>query len=255
MNNMPFVFLLGGQDLEMLTIKKLLLDSGFPEHQIADNDLSWGAKLSNYQKLLNDEQIFVGVELTQDIATPPHYIEIDHHNENSNKGSSLEQVAELLGVKLTREQQLIAANDKGFIPAMEAMGATPEEVADIRRRDRKAQGVTDEDERLGEQSINENRTVESSTTVVKSLTSKFSTITDRLYPCNRLLIYTSNELNFYGKGARFLASVYANLRKEGKAYFGGEGEGYFGINPLGMAFLGGNAETIKDQIIKLLENE
>jgi hypothetical protein len=199
MDNLRLVFLLGGHDLEMLTIKKLLLDSGFSDvANVEDRNLQWGAKLSDYQNLFNDEHTFVGIELTQDIAPPPQYINIDHHNEHSHKSSSLEQVLELLkshlgiDVEFTRDLQLVAANDQGYIPAMIEMGATPEEIADIRRRDREAQGVTEEDERLAEQSIRENKTVENGITVVKSLTSKFSTITDRLYPCEQLLIYTDD---------------------------------------------------------------
>lgn len=144
MDHHPYVFLLGGRDLEMITIKRMLIDSGFEEPEsIADLNLQWGAKLSAYQNRFNDELTFVGIELSQDIVPPPHYINIDHHNENANKPSSIEQIAKLLGIELTREQQLIAANDKGFIPAMEALGATREEIVDIRRRDREAQGVTE----------------------------------------------------------------------------------------------------------------
>lgn len=144
MDHHPYVFLLGGRDLEMITIKRMLIDSGFEEPEsIADLNLQWGAKLSAYQNRFNDELTFVGIELSQNIVPPPHYINIDHHNENANKPSSIEQIADLLGIELTREQQLIAANDKGFIPEMKAFGATREEIADIRRRDREAQGVTE----------------------------------------------------------------------------------------------------------------
>jgi hypothetical protein len=230
MDKTSFVFLLGGHDLEMLTIKQMLIENEFPdEKSIADNNLQWGAKLSEYQNLFNDVQTFVGIELIPDIDPPPHYIGIDHHNENSQKSSSLEQIAELLGIELTREQQLIAANDKGFIPAMEAFGATPEEIADIRSRDREAQGVTEEDERLGEKSIKENLTIENGITVVKSLTSKFSTITDRLYPCDQVLIYTNNELTYYGKGVSQLIIAFDKLFKQQKAYSGGGDKGFFGI--------------------------
>ena len=219
MDNTPYVFLIGGHDLEMLTIKKLLMDNGFSEEKtIADLNLQWGAKLSDYQNLFNDSQTFVGIELTQDVAPPPHYINIDHHNQNSNKSSSLEQVAELLGFELNHEQLLIAANDSGYIPAMLEMGATPKEVADIRRRDREAQGVTGEDEQLAEQSIRENITVENGITVVKSLTSKFSTITDRLYPCEQLLIYTDDELTYYGEYVNRLILTFAELIEKGIAY-------------------------------------
>ena len=43
------VFLLGGYDLEMLEIKKIL-DSKNVEYK--DKNLSWGAKLSDYQDIL-----------------------------------------------------------------------------------------------------------------------------------------------------------------------------------------------------------
>jgi hypothetical protein len=96
MNRPDYLFLIGGADLEMLAIKRLLTANGFAEGEnMADHHLPWGAKLSNYQNLFNDTQTFVGIELLQDIAPPPHYINIDHHNENSHRSSSLEQVVEL----------------------------------------------------------------------------------------------------------------------------------------------------------------
>ena len=71
------------------------------------------------------------------------YHRIDHHNEYCHLPSSLEQVASVLGVELNRKQRLIAANDVGYIPAMKALMATDEEIAEIRREDRRAQGVTE----------------------------------------------------------------------------------------------------------------
>jgi len=250
MDHHPYVFLLGGRDLEMITIKRMLIDSGFEEPEsIADLNLQWGAKLSTYQNRFNDELTFVGIELSQDIVPPPHYINIDHHNENANKPSSIEQIAKLLGIELTREQQLIAANDKGFIPAMEALGATREEIADIRRRDREAQGVTEEDERLGEKSIRKFRKQKGEITLVKSLTSKFSTITDRLYPCDQLIVYTDNELNYFGRETNRLNEAFAQLINENKAYSGGTSNGFFGLTKEGIDSLGG----IKPARKKVLE--
>jgi len=78
MNHPGYLFLIGGPDLEMFTIKRLLTEQGL---QISDLNLTWGAKLSNYQHLFNDSQTFVGIELTQDIAPNPHLINIDHYNE------------------------------------------------------------------------------------------------------------------------------------------------------------------------------
>lgn len=236
MNQPNYLFLIGGTDLEMSTIKQILTANGFAEGEnIADRHLAWGAKLSEYQNLFNGTQTIVGIELLQDITPTSHYINIDHHNENSHKSSSLEQVIELLKndlklkIEFTRDLQLIAANDKGYIPAMLQMGATTEEIAEIRRRDREAQGVTEEDEKLAEQSIRENLTNEGGITVVKSLTSKFSTITDRLFPCDKLLIYTDNELTYYGEGISQLTTAFDELIKQQKAYSGGGQNGFFGI--------------------------
>jgi hypothetical protein len=243
----PFIFLLGGHDLEMAEIRRIADAHGITFH---DHNLGWdNAKLSAYSNVLNDEDRFIGIELTTDIDPPKNYLLIDHHNENADKPSSLEQVAKLLDIELTREQQLIAANDKGFIPSMVAIGATPEEITKIRRLDREAQGVTEEDEHLGEKSIKKNRKEKGEITVVKSLTSKFSTITDRLYPCTRLLIYTEKELNYFGIGTNQLKVEFAKLIKEGKAYSGGTGEGFFGLTKEGIESLGG----IKPARKKVLE--
>ena len=64
MNQPDFLFLIGGADLEMSTIKQLLTANGFAEGQnLEDHHLAWGAKLSDYQNLFNNTQTFVGIEL------------------------------------------------------------------------------------------------------------------------------------------------------------------------------------------------
>ena len=256
MNRPDYLFLIGGADLEMLTIKRLLTTNGFAEGKnMADHHLAWGAKLSDYQNLFNDAQTFVGIELTLDIAPPPHYIHIDHHNEDSNKSSSLEQVIELLQsdfgitIEYTRDLRLIAANDKGYIPAMLEMGATPEEIADIRQRDKDEQGVTAEDERLAEQSISQHKTIVKGITIVKSLTTRFATITDRLFPYSKLLIYTDHELTCYGEGVLRLSEVFAELSKNWEVYSRGDYKGYWGIS-------GGNIDQkLINQIINIFAME
>ena len=71
-------FLLGGHDLEMTEIKNLLQQSNQLFH---DRKLSWGAKLSDYADVFNDQTHFVGIELLEDIAPPKHYTRIDHHGD------------------------------------------------------------------------------------------------------------------------------------------------------------------------------
>ncbi|MEX0967663.1 MAG: hypothetical protein WD077_10520 [Bacteroidia bacterium] len=125
-----YVFLLGGHDLEMAEIRKLLEQHSLPYH---DGGLSWNnATLSAYKDIWDDQRFFVGIELREDISPPPKYISIDHHNERSDEPASIAQVAKLLGITIDRWQQLVAANDRGFIPAMERMGATTLRAGDIK---------------------------------------------------------------------------------------------------------------------------
>ena len=89
--------------------------------------------MSDYKEYLNEKKIIIGIELTKNIESPAEYITIDHHNENSDKPSSIEQIAELLNIELNFEQQLIAANDRGYIPEMIKMGASQEKISEIRK--------------------------------------------------------------------------------------------------------------------------
>lgn len=227
------LFLLGGRDLEMKTIKKIV--KAQPGCAVFDRNLRWdNALLSVYKDVLDSFSgvDYYAVELREDIALDDkwkdRYHLIDHHNEYAHLPSSLEQVAAILGVDLDREQKLIAANDSGYIPAMKALMATDEEISDIRRQDRAAQGVSDEDENLAEQSITENMAKTEGLIVVKSLTSKFSPICDRLFPYKRLLIYTDNEWVLYGEGKTELVQQLVGEIEQKKVFHGGGQNGYVG---------------------------
>ncbi len=224
--NKDVVFLLGGHDLEMLEIKKILEEQNI---RYFDKDLEWGARLSAYMDLLNEENHFVGVELLKDIPSPKHYIEVDHHNENSHKPSCIEQIASLLYIKLNRWQQLVAANDKGYIPEMKSWGASKDEILNIRKADRKAQGVTAKDEQLANESIRNHTQVISDVKVIFSLTNKFSPISDLVYPTEKLIIYNKHALVYYGINAQRLSSSFDHFVERGWVYQGGGPNGYFGF--------------------------
>ena len=260
------LFLLGGYDLEMVTIKEVLIKNGYKEVSIknhleyskvyADKKLEWGATLNDYKEFLDYDGKIVAIELETrgtDI-TGLNLIEIDHHNKNSLKKSSLEQVAELLGVELTRYQQLVAANDRGYIPEMINIGASAKEIEDIRKADRQAQGVTEEDESLAEKSINENISYFNDIIVVKALTGRFSTITDRLFPFNRLIVHIETELVYYGSGISKLIEEFSELIDNQSAFFGGGENGFFGIKESGIAANGGMIKSIQI-IANILKNE
>lgn len=225
------VFLLGGHDLEMLTIKRLLSSYGF---KFLDRNLQWGACASAYADVFEEPDPMLtiyGIELRYDLEREDsRYKSIDHHNGLPPVPGSLEQVASLIGHSLTWDEQLIAANDYGYIPAMQKLGATKGQIGDIRLRDRGAQGVTPEDEKLAELSIaNHLEKIGGDTLVVKSLTSRFSAICDRLYPYRRLLVYTDEEWVFYGDGKEALVAEMAGSAGAGNVYYGGGESGFIGV--------------------------
>lgn len=226
------IFLLGGMDLEMCVIRDML-----KEHNIAyhDRNLKWNnAAISRYSDILDkyknqDNIIIYGIELTEDMSVPDNYVCIDHHNDFSHKPSSLEQTATILGIEMSYFYKLVSANDKDYIPGMQKIGATEQDIIRIRTMDRKCQGVTEEDEKAAEKSINENTIQKNNITIVHSYTSCFSAICDRLYPCNNLLIYTDKEASYYGSKVSKLIEKYARAVKENKMYYGGD-NGYFGVS-------------------------
>jgi len=244
-----YLFLLGGQDLEMITIRSLLVQNNA---LFIDKNLEWNsARISMFKDVLfdpsNADKIIYGIELTDNhlFPLPTNYKSIDHHNERGNEKTSLEQVADILGTALTHDQQLVAANDRGYIPAMVEMGATPEEIKDIRHRDQQAIGVTANDILLAKESIARNLQVVGEVLVVRALTSRFTVISDFLYPYKNLLIYKDSELTVFGH-----LSLKLQKRTEFhelKPYYRGDSSnGFWGFSNCTVT------EEIVTQIIKTL---
>ena len=255
---------MGGKDLEMQQIANMLKEHGI---KFCDKQLSWDrAKVSAYQEELEAYKDMpcevYGVELQEDwyvgndgnIQMPANYTAIDHHNENSSRKSSLEQVADLLGVELSRFQRLVAANDSAYLDGLRALKATSEDIRRIRSLDRQAQGVTEEEEQDAIQAVNEAQKINRNLWLVKSRHSRFSPICDRInnvaavdtpmedVPHN-YLIYTDNEWTFYGCARDYVKdflfySLYkhtedkekntSNEEKKQGIYSGGTSHGYLG---------------------------
>ncbi len=221
------IFLLGGDDLEMLSIKKILLEEGFEEGKnFFDKGLKWGAKLSSYENELKQfsEYTIYGIELEEDITSPSNYQRIDHHNDFSDKEASIVQVLELLGKKPIREQELIAHNDVGHIEAMKCFGATKEEILDIRQRDRATQGVTPQEEAQALEEI-ENIKEENALYVLETSLDKFSPIVDN-FEKRPFLLYSQKSLTYYGE-IGFLKEKYKEQIEKNQAY---HGRGFFGFD-------------------------
>lgn len=230
MAHMKKVFLLGGYDLEMKTIKGILESENII---VEDKELAWdNAYLSAYSDVFDrypqDEYEIYGVELMQDIESVPHnYIVIDHHNSYQTRPSSLTQVCKLLGRQMSREERLIAANDERYIPGMLALGATKEEFDDIRSKDRSCQGVSAEDEDLAREAL-ANKSCHSGLICVESKTKKFSPIVDALFPASHVLVYTDSEFTYYGDKRDVYYDVIHNKYPDVQLYQGGGCKGYFG---------------------------
>ena len=198
------VFFLGGYDLEMVTIRQLLLELA-PE-RFYDKQLSWGAKASAYvqevAQTLSRGLTPVFVELVHDLGLKPtQFLVVDHHGERAgeHKPTSLHQVFDLFGLppeRWTRWYDLVVANDRGYIPALVEMGATPEEIVTVRAADRAAQGINPAEEAAGERAVVHAETyVNGMVTVVRLSHSRTATVTDRLEPAlggrgyKNLLVY------------------------------------------------------------------
>src|ERR1022692_4956202 len=148
-----YVFFLGGKDAEMERIASVLQAQNIPYH---NSSLGWVAKASSYkdeiQSAIKQGQTPVWVELQPDIPYEGS-VAIDHHGPRAHEPASLLQVLKLIGVTPSRMDLLIAANDAGYIPAMQKMEATQGEIDTVRRMDRAAQGVTAEHEAEAEKAL------------------------------------------------------------------------------------------------------
>jgi hypothetical protein len=164
-NSVPpdrLAFFLGGRDLEMLTIAQLLRDCGVSAERVHDDRPDWGAPASRYRERIGSAieagLVPVLVELPDDLALGGRAIHVDHHGPEAGATSptSLEQVFDLLRLprsQWTRRHSLVAANDRGWIPELRAMGASAEEIRGIREAERRAQGISDAEERSAAEAL------------------------------------------------------------------------------------------------------
>jgi hypothetical protein len=206
------IFVVPNNDAEAVEIISMLNTKG---ETVLITGQAWGASWANLEADIKDaieatNCTVYGVELAGE-ALSTRCVNIDHHcyegDDRTNEKSSIEQVADLLGTNLTVEQQFISANDKGYIPQMRALGEelgldkeTVEAlVADTRKADRNAQGITAEQEAAAEEAI-ASKEVVGDLTVVELAHSKCATVTDRLFGqyTELLIVCGDGEVDYYG---------------------------------------------------------
>lgn len=234
--NTIVIVVAGGKDLEMVTIVAKCRENGI---EVIDNGLSWGESsaknadavaqaMADGKKVLFIEPIF-----NAEYPRPAGSVVIDHHGELFSLPAAILQFCAYFGIEPTRDDLLIAANDSGYIPGMMAIGATPEEISEIRRQDRAAQGITPEQEAEAVRAISDAE-IENGVTIVKMAHSKTATVADRLFsadkPQNLLVLSGDGEVNYFGNGA-----LCAKLKDTFEGWNGGSGLG----DPNGTGYWGG----------------
>lgn len=228
------VYFLGGRDLEMETIAGLLREQGFsevaempagvPVAQLFPEDarlffnfhLAWGARASAYETAIHaclaQQKRPVLVELSDDLQLGERELLIDHHGAlaGADQPTALHQVFQRLGLpasQWTRHFELVAANDRGYIPAMQAAGATQEEIRRIRAADRQSQGITTAEEMVAQDALAHLKLkADGRLTVAHLPHNRTAALCDRLEVAlggpgyENLLVFCPAEINFFGAG-------------------------------------------------------
>ncbi len=279
------VYILGGEDLEMSRIRKRLSDVGA---EVVDKGMRWEQAANEGVDVVTQEiddirakgKTPVTIELAGAGKLRPEIVEIDHHNERSDRPASITQVMERMGLAPVLMDKLIGANDASYIPGMrevtndilaklerrlsEVPSISESEreqrlegskrwldsmIDKVRRKDREAQGVTEEMELEAEEAIrNAEFDEETGLITVRINGDRGSPVVDRLFsqwPNGRqnLVVVATNdrdmkEVWFYGQGDQcvqisdhFLAkkaAKEADGTKQGNEYHsfsGGAGRG------------------------------
>lgn len=210
-------YFLGGRDLEMVEIKNLLFEAGLSD-RVVDADLPWGARASAYEaairSALSAGETPVLIELMDDLVANidrSRLIVVDHHGRHAGHGrpTSLEQIHDLVGrpagLAWTRRRALIAANDRGHAAGMREIGASIQEIRDIRDEDRRAQGVTGSIEEESRRAIATSRLI-GPLLVVETTAPTASAVHDFLLPeyggsaVDDVLVATATAWSFSGDG-------------------------------------------------------
>jgi len=241
-NSPKYWFFLGGRDLEMRAIERLLKRNGqsytwLPEVNWSNS--GWALYQAGIIHAKSLDFTPVGVELnnTHD-PVPKGSIDIDHHNERSQEKSSLEQVAAILGVSLSKFEMAVAANDIGHVRAMRSLGLVQSDIDRIRRLDRRTQGVTPLQDKQAEELVEQHHIHSRSELyswehgdidVVFAGQVPYSAIADLMIKSNKLLLWSEGKFCYYGPGVGSLAREFNAEIEQGVFYHGGGSSGYFGL--------------------------
>ena len=236
----------GGQRDKIVTedeLKRIQNSREWVSDKNQPHDIHWysgpAVKISERFAEEPDFSIIYGVELQGKTLCN----NIDHHvyegDDRSNPLSSIEQVAQFIGHKLTINEQFIAANDKGYIPAMQELGKLmwmseseiESKIKEIRAADREVQGAAPFYEQTKEDI--KNIVIENGLAILPLSHDRCSCATDLLYGKydNLLIITRSGGCNFYGSN-KFCKRLQEKFG--GYSGTGYDNSGYWGNNKINV---------------------
>ena len=209
---------------------------------------------------------------------------INESGDKTHRPASITQVLDRIGVSKTFIDELVAANDSGYIPAMERVFEEHKErlvgiygedgyerkkslvIAKIRAIDRKSQGVDNEMEKEAELAIRDMKQLENGVSLVRFGAHTFSPVRDRLFmmmkegeiTSNVIIVCNCDEENkdvyYFGRGDvceqvvndPFWEKFFGNDKKN---HVKGVGEGYGNSEKEAIVYIGINNEDIAINII------
>jgi hypothetical protein len=264
---MERLWIIPKNDLEAFAIYKMLQRNN--ENYLVTGQ-AWGAswdkleddikeKILEYQAK-GDIQVY-GVELQ---GSFPKTINVDHHSygndDRTNSKSSLEQVAEILGVDLNYAELFISEGDKGSVEAVRKLGKelqmSDEKIDDIlsimKSLSFRIQGITKEQEEQSAEAVKALGEIDGVRDYIEIEIphSKTVTVTDKLQGkyLNLLIISGDGETNFYGQTEyimqlknKFVGGWSGGKLDEGHGFWGG----YFDQSEI-RTFVRSMMEKIKD---------
>ncbi len=250
------LYFLGGVDLEMQTIRRLLDDR---RANYVDRQLGWGAKATAYETEIRDAvdggvvPVLVELDLDLEDEAACHCVIIDHHGERASKDAptALEQVTERLGITphefaKNRWWKLVAANDRGHIAAMRKLDppATDDEVRRVREADLSAQGVTAQMFNDAKEARSQIRVcAEGRLSIVSIDHDRTGLIAEVLEPFfggpgyQNLIVHGQSQVAFYGNG-RIVLHLSQMVEDPTQSWFGGSlpDAGFWGAASSSLSF-------------------
>lgn len=245
--NAARLWVIPNNDAEAQAAINLLLAAG---ESVLISHQGWGASWKDLEPSLSDElnewrarnpgKPIYGLELRGENSVGA--IDIDDHSYPGDDRTTntytrgLIDIAQIVGVPLSRFEKLICANDQDYRRGMVREGATPGEISVVRAMDRSAQGVSASDQNRAAFDVSraEFREGPAGSQVILQITTPSETpqldlIADSGRNTIEQLCVSASGIDYYGP--RYQEFKRLGLRsKSNVTYEGGDGtRGYFGI--------------------------